>query len=161
MENLLDELIDCLRQRDNAFRNFRAPLSAGECDNPIPCFTSAGLNREGAHTLQDDRRALRIPLSKHLALPGHLGQKDEACMDLAVAIGEMADQKDPSLPVNFHFAVAEIWDLYADGTASGSFRDLVDNLLRKRVEDDRAGARRMLLLWVRPPVSTHNRVQSR
>ena len=55
MENLLDELIDCLRQRDNAFRNFRAPLSARKCDNPIPCFTSAELNREAANTLQDNR----------------------------------------------------------------------------------------------------------
>ena len=101
---------------------FRAPLSAGKCDNPVPCLTSAALNREGAHTLDNNWRALRVPLSKNLALPGHLGKEDEAFMDFAVAIGEMADQKDPSLPVNFHLAVAEIRDLHGDGAASSSFR---------------------------------------
>jgi hypothetical protein len=93
-------------------------------------------NREGAHTLDDNWRALCIPFSKYLALSGHLRQKDEAFMDLAVAIGEMADQKDASLPVNFHLAVAEIGDLDADGPSSSAFRDLVDNLLRKRIEND-------------------------
>lgn len=57
-------------------------------------------------------------------------------MDFAVAVAEMADQKDPSLPVDFHLAVAEIGDLHADGPSSSSFRDLVDNLLRKRIEND-------------------------
>ena len=56
--------------------------------------------------------------------------------NLAVAIGEMADQKDPSIPVDFHFAVAEIWNLHADRAASRSFRDLVYDFLRKRVEDN-------------------------
>src|SRR5690348_12704077 len=44
LRNLLDESVDCWRQRDSASRDFRASLSAGKCDNPVPYLTPAVLN---------------------------------------------------------------------------------------------------------------------
>src|SRR6266404_4356994 len=73
----------------------------------------------------------------------------------------MADQENPSIPVNFHFSVAEIWNLHGDRPTSGAFGDLVDDFLGKRVEHDRPGSRNKLMLQIRPPVSAYDRVQGR
>jgi hypothetical protein len=77
------------------------------------------------------------------------------------ATGEVADQKDPSIPVDLYFPVAEIWNRHADRTASRSFRDLVHDFLRKRIEHNRPGSGNKLMLRVWPPVSTHDCVQGR
>ena len=82
-------------------------------------------------------------------------------MDLTVAIREMADQENAAIPVDFDFAVCEIRDLYCDRPPSGSFGDLVDDFLRKRVEHDRPGSRNKLMLRIRPPIPAHDRVQGR
>src|SRR3974377_2055970 len=94
--------------------NFRAPLSTGECDNPVPNLAPARLNWEWTDTFAHDGRALLVAFAKYLAFSGHLGQEDEALVHLTVAIREMAEEENAPIPVDFDFAICEIGDLYSD-----------------------------------------------
>src|SRR5262249_10534008 len=103
---------------------------------PVPCLAPAGLNGERTDPLDDDGRALRVPFTKHFTFLCHLSQKGQPFVNLTFAVGEMAHQEDPSIPVDIHFASAETGNLDADRATSCSFSDLIYNFLRKRVEHD-------------------------
>src|SRR5947207_9581222 len=119
--------------------DFRAPLSAGKCDNPIPRLTSAGLNWKWTDTLDHDGRTLLVAFAEDLTTSGDLGQKDQALVNFPFDNCEMADQEYPSIPVDLDLSVIQIWNPYSDWTSSSSFGDLVDDLLRKCVEHNGAG----------------------
>src|SRR5579863_3460526 len=153
--------VDGLRQCDGPLWNLRAPLSSGKGDYPIPRLASAGLNWKWTDSFDHDGRALFVAFAKDLAFSRHLSEKDEAFVDLTVAIREMADQENAAVPVDFDFAVCEIGDLYRDRPPSGAFGDLVHDLLRKRIEHDRPGSRNKLMLRIRPSIPAHDRVQGR
>ena len=154
-------LVGCFRQRDSPLRDFRAPLGSGKYDNSVPYLAPTRVNGKRTDPLDDNGRALRIPFMKHLTFPGHLGQKDQAFVNLTFAVGEMADQEDSSFPVDFHFAVAETGISTLTGPASGSFGYLIYDFLWKGVEHNgtRSGDKLVFRVW--PPVSTHDCVQGR
>ena len=111
-------------------------MSSGKSNDPIPRLAFARLNWERTDSFDHDGRALLVSFTKHLSFSRHLGEKDEAFMHLTIAICEMANQENASIPVDFDFAICEIGDLYSNRPSSGSFGDLVDDFLRKRIKDD-------------------------
>jgi len=86
--------------------NFGASLCSGKGDNPIPNVASAGLNGERTDAFDHYGRALLVTLAKHFTLSGHLRQKDKAFVDSAIAVDKLADQVDPSIPVNLDVTLA-------------------------------------------------------
>ena len=112
------------------------PCGSGKCDNPIPHFASAGLNWEWADTLDHYGRSLLVTFAKHFSASGHLGQEDEPFVNLTIAIGERADQEYSPFAIDLDLAVAEIRNLHGDWPSSGANGNLINYLLRKRIEHD-------------------------
>src|SRR5208283_4626919 len=141
LRSLLDGcgLVGFQQWRNSSRRELRPPLGVGKDHLPVAYFAASRLDRELPDSLQNHGRAFLVAVGEHFPRLRDLRHEDQAFNDLAVGLGEGLNQKDPSLRVDFHFAVAQTGNFHGDGTATGALRNLVNDLLRKAVENDRSG----------------------
>src|ERR1039457_814982 len=114
--------------RRNA-KELRPPLGVGKDHLPIAYFAASRLDRELPDSLQNNGRALLVAVGEHFPRLRDLRHEYQAFNDLAIGLREGLNQKDPPFRVDFHLAVAQTGNFHGDGTATGSLRDLVDDLL--------------------------------
>src|SRR5664280_2882664 len=154
-------LVGFKQRRDIPTRKLRPPLGVGKDHLPVAYFAASRLDRELPDSLQNDGRAFLVAVGEHFPRLRDLRHEDEAFNDLAVGLREGLNQKDSPFRVDFHLAVAQTGNFHGDRTATGSFRDLVNDLLRKAVEDDRSGPSHHVGIWSRPSIPANDRVQGR
>src|SRR2546427_375569 len=116
--------------------DFGALHRLGENHHPVADHAPARLNRERPDPLDDDRLALATVVLEHFAFRADLQLKDLALLDLDVGAGAGIEQEDAAFRVDPHLAIAQLRDAHHNRTPPGSRDDLVDDLLRKRIEDD-------------------------
>ena len=72
---------------------------------------------------------------KKFAVPGYLHQKRLPLHNLALPIVGLIEQINVAVLVDPYLAIDQVRNGYGDLTAAGPFRDQVDELLRKCIED--------------------------
>src|SRR5271165_4369413 len=147
--------------RNSSRRELRPPLGVGKDHFPVAYFAASRLDRELPDSLQYNRRAFLVAVGEHFPCLRDLRHEDQAFNDLPVGLGEGLDQKDPPFRVDLHLAVAQTGNFHGDRTATGSLRNLVNDLLWKAVEDDRSGPSHHVGIWSRPSIPANDRVQGR
>src|SRR5271166_6582134 len=154
-------LVGFKQRRDIPTGELRPPLGVGKDHLPVAYFAASRLDRELPDSLQNNGRASLVAIGEHFSRLRDLRHEDQAFNDLAVGLGEGLNQEDPPFCVDFHLAVAQTGNFHGDRTATGSFRDLVNDLLRKAVEDDRSSPSHQVGIWSRPSIPANDRVQGR
>ena len=99
-------------------------MGFGKGHLPVAYFAASRLDRELPDSLKNNGRAFLVAVGEHFPRFRDLRHEDQAFNDLAIGLGEGLNQKDPSLRIDFHFAVAQTGNFHGDGTATGSLRDL-------------------------------------
>src|SRR5208337_4441308 len=128
---------------------------------PFAYFAASRLYRELPDSLQNNGRAFLVAIGEHFSRLRDLRHEDQAFNDLAIGLREGLDQEDPPFRVDFHLAIAQTGNFHGDRTATGTFRNLVNDLLWKAVEDDRASPSHHVGIWSRPSIPANDRVQGR
>src|SRR5664280_2057485 len=154
-------LVGFKQRRVISLREVRPPLGVGKDHLPVAYFAASRLDRELADSLQNDGRAFLVAVGEYFARLRDLRHEDQAFNDLSIGLCEGLNQEDPPFRVDFHRAVAQTGNFHGDGTATGSLRNLVNDLLRKAVEDDRSGPGHHVGIWSRPSIPANDRVQGR
>src|SRR5271166_3695216 len=154
-------LVGFQQRRDTSRGKLRPPLGVGKDHLPVAYFAASRLDRELSDSLQYNGRAFLVAVGEHFSRLRDLRHEDQAFNDLSVGLGEGLNQKDPPFRVDLHLAVAQTGNFHGDGTATGSLRDLVNDLLRKAVEDDRSSPSHHVGIWSRPSIPANDRVQGR
>src|SRR5664280_1830473 len=154
-------LVGFKQRRVISLREVRPPLGVGKDHLPVAYFAASRLDRELADSLQNDGRAFLVAVGEHFPRLRDLRHEDQAFNDLPSGLGEGLDQEDPPFRVDFHLAVAQTGNFHGDGTATGTFRNLVNDLLWKAVEDDRSSPSHQVGIWSRPSIPANDRVQGR
>src|SRR5271166_2366833 len=150
------------KQRRNIPRGeLRPPLGFGKDQLPIAYFAASRLDRELPDSLQNNGRAFLVAIGEHFPRLRDLRHEDQAFNDLSICLREGLNKEDPPFRVDFHLAVAQTGNFHGDGTATGSLRDLVNDLLRKAVEDDRSGPSHHVRVRFLPSFPANDRVQGR
>src|SRR5271165_2128862 len=132
-------LVGFKQRRNIPGGELRPPLGVGKDHFPIAYFAASRLDRELPHSLKNNGRAFLVAVGEHFPRLRDLRHEDQAFNDLAIGLSEGLNQEDPPFRVDFHFAVAQTGNFHGDGKATGSLRNLIDDLLRKAVENDRSG----------------------
>src|SRR5664280_2333883 len=154
-------LVGFQQRRDISRWELRPPLGVGKDHLPIAYFAASRLDRELADSLKNNWRAFLVAVGEHFPHRRDLCHEDQAFNDLAIGLREGLDQKDPPFRVDLHLAVAQAGNFHGDRTATGSLRNLVNDLLWKAVEDDRSGPSHHVGIWSRPSIPANDRVQGR
>src|SRR5664280_2266900 len=154
-------LVGFQQRRGTSRRELRPPLSVGKDHLPVAYLAASRLDRELPDSLKYNGRAFLVAVGEHFPRLRDLRHEDQAFNDLAIGLGEGLDQEDPPLRVDFHLAVAQAGNFHGDRTATGSLRDLVNDLLREAVEDDRSSPSHHVGIWSRPSIPANDRVQGR
>src|SRR5664280_1894214 len=154
-------LVGFKQRRDIPTRKLRPPLGVGKDHLPVAYFAASRLDRELPDSLQNDGRAFLVAVGEHFPHRRDLCHEDQAFNDLASGLGERLNQEDPPFRVDFHLAVAQTGNFHGDRTATSSFRNLVNDLLWKAVEDDRSSPSHQVGIWSRPSIPANDRVQGR
>src|SRR5271166_1116444 len=154
-------LVGFKQRRNIPGGELRPPLGVGKNHFPAPYFAASRLDRELSDSLQNNGRAFLVAIGEHFPRLRDLRHEDQAFNDLAIGLGKGLNQKDPPFRVDFHLAVAQTGNFHGDRTATGSLRDLVNDLLRKAVEDDRSGSSHHLRVRILPSFPANDRVQGR
>src|SRR5271166_3434845 len=136
-------LVGFKQRRDIPTGELRPPLGVGKDHLPVAYFAASRLDRELPDSLQNNGRAFLVAVGEHFP----------RLRDLR--------HEDPPFRVDFHFAVAQTGNFHGDRTATGTFRNLVNDLLWKAVEDDRSGPSHHVGIWSRPSIPANDRVQGR
>src|SRR5271165_4177812 len=154
-------LVGFKQRRDTPTGELGPPLGVGKDHLPVAYFAASRLDRELPDSLQNNGRAVLVAVGEHFSRLRDLRHEDQAFNDLAIGLGEGLDQEDPPFRVDFHFAVTQTGNFHGDGTATGTFRNLVNDLLWKAVENDRSGPSHHVGIWSRPSIPANDRVQGR
>src|SRR5271157_1342990 len=154
-------LVGFQQRRNISHRELRPPLGVGKDHLPVAHFAASRLDRELPDSLQNYGRAFVVAVGEHVSRLRDLCHEDQAFNDLAIGLGEGLNQEDPPLRVDFHLAVAQTGNFHGDRTATGSLRDLVNDLLWKAVEDDRSGSGHCVRIRSHPSFPANDRVQGR
>src|SRR5271157_4838545 len=149
------------QRRNISHRELRPPLGFGKDRLPVAYFAASRLDRELPDSLQNNWRAFLVAVGEHFPRLRDLRHEDQAFNDLAIGLGEGLNQEDSPFRVDFHFAVTQTGNFHGDWTATGSFRDLVNDFLRKAVEDDRSGPGHRVRVRIHPSFPANDRVQGR
>jgi len=121
---------------DHPLGKFWPLLGVWEDEFPVAYLTTSRFDGKWPDSLQNDGRAFLVAIAEHFSRRCNLRHENQAFQDLAIGLREGLDQEDPSLSVDFHLAVAQIGNFYRDRAATGTLRDLIDDLLREAVEHD-------------------------
>src|SRR5664280_3800710 len=154
-------LVGFQQRRGTSRGKLRPPLGVGKDHLPIAYFAASRLDRELADSLKNNWRAFLVAVGEHFPRLRDLRHEDQAFNDLPSGLGEGLDQEDPPFRVDFHLAVAQTGNFHGDGTATGTLRNLVNDLLWKAVEDDRSSPSHQVGIWSRPSIPANDRVQGR
>src|SRR5271157_1619522 len=163
LRSLLDGcgLVGFQQRRNISWGELRPPLGVGKDHLPVAYFAASRLDRELPHSLKNNGRVFLVAIGEHFPCLRDLSHEDQAFNDLAIGLGERLNQEDPPFRVDFHFAVAQTGNFHGDRTATGSLRDLVNDLLWKAVEDDRSGSGHCVRIRSHPSFPANDRVQGR
>src|SRR5215469_11278666 len=154
-------LIGSKQRRNSPAGELRPPLGSGKDHLPVAYLAASRLDGELPDSLQNNGRAFLVAIGEHFARLRDLRYEDQAFNDLSIGLSERLNQEDPPFRIDFHFAVAQIGNFHGNQTATGSLRDLVDDLLGKAVEDDRSGPGHRVRVQSRSSLPADDRVQRR
>src|SRR5262249_21906208 len=115
-------------------RNVWALLRLGEHDLSVSSHTPPRPYGEGLDALSLHWVPVLPVVHQNSAVFSNLHYEDMALDHLSVGLSHLIDEKDSALSVNLDLSVDHLWNRDRDRAASGTFHDLIDELLGKRVE---------------------------
>src|SRR5271157_738560 len=154
-------LVGFQQRRNISHRELRPPLGVGKDHFPVAYFAASRLDRELPDSLQNHGRAFLVAVGEHFPRLRDLRHEDQAFNDLAIGLGEGLNQEDPPFRVDFHLAVAQTGNFHGDRTATGTLRNLVNDLLWKAVEHNRPCPSHHIGVRSCPSFPANDRVQGR
>jgi hypothetical protein len=111
-----------------------ALLRLGEYDLSISSHTPPGPYGEGLDALSLHWVPVLPVVHQNAAVFSNLHHEDMALDHLPVGLSHLIDEEDSAFRVNLYLPVDHLWNRDRDRAASGTFHDLIDELLGKRVE---------------------------
>ncbi len=114
----------------------RALLGLGKHDLPVAHFTSAGLHAERLDPLMLNQLSVASVVHEQPSVLSHLHEERLALTHLPVIGSHLIDQEHTTFRVDLDCSVAQLRYCNCDRATAGTTHDLVDELLRKRIEND-------------------------